>query len=123
MRPTDRFPIQSISKTMVATAPDHDPEPAQSPLGTERPARGRPATPGAHDGGLAHRRRCRPSARVRARQLGTLALGHSGAGPGFSTRAWTLEGKERSVVVMVNDGDGGSIADYLATSALCGRPS
>jgi D-alanyl-D-alanine carboxypeptidase len=52
-----------------------------------------------------------------------IALGHSGAGPGFSTKAWTLEGTERSVVVMVNDGDGGSIADYFATTGLCGRPS
>ena len=34
------------------------------------------------------------------------AMGHSGAGPGFATKAWTLPDADRSVVVMVNDGDG-----------------
>ena len=47
------------------------------------------------------------------------ALGHSGAGPGFATKAWTLPDADRSVVVMVNDGDGDFIADTLAASALC----
>lgn len=47
------------------------------------------------------------------------AMGHSGAGPGFSTKAWTLPHADRSVVVMVNDGDGYTIADSLATAALC----
>ena len=46
-------------------------------------------------------------------------LGHSGAGPGFATKAWTLPDAERSVVVMVNDGNGHSIADSLAATALC----
>ena len=46
-------------------------------------------------------------------------LGHSGAGPGFATRAWTLHDADRSVVVMVNDGNGHSIADTLAATALC----
>jgi len=54
-----------------------------------------------------------------AESCGT-ALGHSGAAPGFSTKAWTLEGARRSVVVMVNDGDRESIAEYLATAALGG---
>ena len=48
-----------------------------------------------------------------------VAMGHSGAGPGFNTKAWTLQGTDRSVVVMVNDGDGYSIADALASAALC----
>ena len=47
------------------------------------------------------------------------SMGHSGAGPGFATKAWTLPDADRSVVVMVNDGDGQSIADTLATTALC----
>jgi hypothetical protein len=47
------------------------------------------------------------------------AMGHSGAGPGFATKAWTLPGADRSVVVMVNDGDGQSIAEGFATAALC----
>jgi D-alanyl-D-alanine carboxypeptidase len=48
-----------------------------------------------------------------------VALGHSGAGPGFNTKAWTLPDAHRSVVVMVNDSDGYTIADSLATAALC----
>jgi CubicO group peptidase (beta-lactamase class C family) len=47
------------------------------------------------------------------------AMGHSGAGPGFNTKAWTLPDARRSVVVMVNDSDGFTIADGLATAALC----
>jgi D-alanyl-D-alanine carboxypeptidase len=47
------------------------------------------------------------------------AMGHSGAGPGFNTKAWTLQDSDRSVVVMVNDGDGFSVANALATAALC----
>lgn len=46
-------------------------------------------------------------------------MGHSGAGPDFSTKAWTLPHAGRSVVVMVNDGDGYTIAGSLATAALC----
>lgn len=46
------------------------------------------------------------------------AMGHSGAGPGFSTKAWTLPDR-RAVVVMVNDGDGYTIANNLATAVLC----
>jgi len=46
-------------------------------------------------------------------------MGHSGAGSGFSTKAWTLPDAGRSVVVMVNDGDGYTIADSIATAALC----
>ena len=47
------------------------------------------------------------------------AMGHSGAALGFATRAWTLTGTARSVVVMVNDGDGQDVADSLAAAALC----
>ena len=47
------------------------------------------------------------------------AMGHSGAGPGFSTKAWTLPDARRSVVVMVNDGDGYTVADDFAAAALC----
>jgi D-alanyl-D-alanine carboxypeptidase len=47
------------------------------------------------------------------------AMGHSGAGPGFNTKAWTLRDADRSVVVMVNDSDGASIAEDLAVKALC----
>jgi D-alanyl-D-alanine carboxypeptidase len=47
------------------------------------------------------------------------AMGHSGAGAGFNTKAWTLPDARRSVVVMVNDSDGFTIADGLATAALC----
>lgn len=55
-----------------------------------------------------------------ARETCGTAMGHSGAGPGFATKAWTLPDPDRSVVVMVNDGDGQSIADGLAARALCG---
>ncbi|MEO5664520.1 MAG: serine hydrolase domain-containing protein [Nocardioides sp.] len=48
-----------------------------------------------------------------------VAWGHSGAGPGFATKAWTLPDANLSVVVMVNDGDGHTIADGFATAALC----
>ncbi len=47
------------------------------------------------------------------------AQGHSGAGPGVSTKAWTLPDADRSVVVLVNDGDGYTVADGLASAALC----
>lgn len=47
------------------------------------------------------------------------AMGHSGAGPGFNTKAWTLPDAGRSVVVVVNDSDGASIADDLALTVLC----
>lgn len=47
------------------------------------------------------------------------AMGHSGAGPGFNTKAWTLPDGSRSVVVVVNDSDGAQIADDLALKALC----
>ena len=47
------------------------------------------------------------------------AMGHSGAGPGLKTRAWTLPHAASSVVVVVNDGDGATIADDLAAVALC----
>jgi D-alanyl-D-alanine carboxypeptidase len=46
-------------------------------------------------------------------------LGHSGAMSGYSVKAWTLEGADRSVVVVVNDGDGQQIADSIVASALC----
>jgi D-alanyl-D-alanine carboxypeptidase len=55
-----------------------------------------------------------------SRQSCGTAMGHSGAGPGFHTRAWTLRDAHRSAVVMVNDGDGIAIADTLAAHALCG---
>lgn len=48
------------------------------------------------------------------------AMGHSGGGAGFNIKAWTLPDADLSVVVMVNDGDGNSIADGWATTALCG---
>jgi D-alanyl-D-alanine carboxypeptidase len=47
------------------------------------------------------------------------AMGHSGAGPGFNTKAWTLPDASRSVVVVVNDSDGASIAEDLALTVLC----
>lgn len=47
------------------------------------------------------------------------AVGHSGQGPGFNTKAWTLPDADRSVVIVVNDSDGVSIADDLALTVLC----
>jgi D-alanyl-D-alanine carboxypeptidase len=47
------------------------------------------------------------------------AIGHKGQGPGFSTRAFTHTEADRSVVVMVNDGDGDQVADVFVTAALC----
>lgn len=47
------------------------------------------------------------------------AMGHSGAGPGFNTKAWTLPDGSRSVVVVVNDSDGAQIANDLALKAIC----
>jgi D-alanyl-D-alanine carboxypeptidase len=55
-----------------------------------------------------------------SRQSCGTAMGHSGAGLGFHTRAWELRDAHRSAVVMVNDGDGIAIADTLAAHALCG---
>ncbi|MEO5664854.1 MAG: serine hydrolase domain-containing protein [Nocardioides sp.] len=46
-------------------------------------------------------------------------IGHSGAMEGFSIRARRLDGTESSVVVMVNDGDGQDIANFLADGVLC----
>ena len=46
-------------------------------------------------------------------------VGHSGSGPGVATKAWRLEGTDRSVVVLVNDADGQATADALADAALC----
>jgi D-alanyl-D-alanine carboxypeptidase len=46
-------------------------------------------------------------------------VGHSGGGAGVATKAWRLEGTDRSVVVLVNEHDGQSTADELADAALC----
>lgn len=46
-------------------------------------------------------------------------LGHSGAYRGYATKAWTLRGTERSVVVLVADGQAHSFADNVAEAALC----
>ena len=47
------------------------------------------------------------------------ALGHSGSLPGYVIQAWTLKGEDRSVVVMVNDGDEYDTAQDIADTALC----
>ncbi len=47
------------------------------------------------------------------------ALGHSGALGGYATKAWTLRGTDRSVVVLVDDGQAHSFADNVAQAALC----
>lgn len=47
------------------------------------------------------------------------AYGHGGRIAGFTNEAWTLEGEERSVVVMVNDDLNDSVAINLVQEALC----
>jgi D-alanyl-D-alanine carboxypeptidase len=46
-------------------------------------------------------------------------LGHSGSFYGYSTKAWTLKGASRSVVVLVDDGRADSFANNIAQAALC----
>lgn len=48
-----------------------------------------------------------------------VAIGHSGRIGGFTNEAWTLEGGDRSTVVMVNDEAADDIARSIAQIALC----
>jgi D-alanyl-D-alanine carboxypeptidase len=47
------------------------------------------------------------------------AMGHSGRLSGISTEAWTLDGEDRSTVVLVND-QLSDVASIIVDAALCG---
>lgn len=47
------------------------------------------------------------------------AWGHDGGLPGYSTFAYTMLGEDRAAVVFVNDFQAGTIAESIASAALC----
>jgi D-alanyl-D-alanine carboxypeptidase len=47
-------------------------------------------------------------------------IGHDGNRPGFSIAAWTLQGEDRSAVVMMNESFANSLVEAIVETALCG---